>query len=101
MTNLTLPELTSITQIRQQTKSVFANVRRQNRPVVVVQNSQMVGVILSPIIYEKLVQSCQEYEDIKDAMDLKQAINTSNDKFIDLEDYLKENVSNKTGKKGN
>lgn len=101
MTNLTLPELTSITQIRQQTKSVFANVRRQNRPVVVVQNSQMVGVILSPITYEKLIQSYQAHEDIKDSLDLKEAITTSDNQFINLEDYFKKNVSGKNRKKGN
>ncbi len=58
-------KIISVSDFQRKTKTVFKEVNKENEPTVVIHRNKPVSVIMSPEVYERMIE---DYEDLYDAM---------------------------------
>ena len=86
MTTLKLDNIVSTTDLRRKTKEIIGRVKEA--PLVIVSNSQTVGIMISPKQYNELSKTIELYEDMIDLRDIEES-KKRND-FVPFEDAIKE-----------
>jgi len=86
MAQLTVDNIVSATDLRRRTKAVMARVRKG--PLVIVSNSQTVGVMIDPKEYKELKKTLELYEDMVDIKAIEES-KKRND-WVPLEEVSKE-----------
>ena len=86
MAQLTVDNIVSATDLRRRTKAVMARVRKG--PLVIVSNSQTVGVMIDPKEYKELKKTLELYEDMVDIKAIEES-KKRND-WVSLEEASKE-----------
>ena len=71
MTTLKLDNIISATDLRRKTKEIIGRVK--DAPLVIVSNSQTVGIMLSPKQYKELSKTIELYEDMVDLRDIEES----------------------------
>lgn len=86
--NLTaIPDIKSITDLRYQAPTLFKMLKKKNQPVYITKNNKMIGVLLSPKIFNQLWELCQDWRDQK-IIDKTLASSSKKD-FFDFDEFDK------------
>ena len=93
MTTLELDNIISATDLRRKTKEIIGRVK--DAPLVIVSNSQTVGIMLSPKQYKELAKTIELYEDLIDLRDIEES--KKRNEYVPFEELVKE--SEAAGKK--
>ncbi len=70
-----IPKIKSVTDLRYQTAEII-KLLEQNQPVVVTKDSNTVAVLMSPIQYQRILDTIEEIEDQELTKKLEKAIKT-------------------------
>lgn len=86
--NLTaIPTIKSITDLRYRAPALFQTLRKKDKPVYIIKNNKMIGVLLSPKIFSRLWGL---YEDWRDQKLIDKIFTSSTEKdFLDFSAFDK------------
>ncbi|EKE21141.1 MAG: hypothetical protein ACD_7C00343G0002 [uncultured bacterium] len=82
-----VPTIKSVTDLRYQTAEII-RLLKENKPIVVTRDSDMVAVMLSPSLYQLIIFHIEQFEEKNEAKKLEKAIKRKGE-FINFDIFDK------------